>query len=39
MDAVQLFVDFATDLDITSFRYIDYLSTTEKLASLGIEIG
>ena len=36
IDDVQLFVDVATDLGITSIRHTDYSSTAEALAGLGL---
>lgn len=39
IDDRQMFVDVARDMGIQSFRHKDYLSTSEKLASMGLKIG
>ena len=38
IDDVQLFVDVATDLGISSIRHINYLSTSEALAAMGLVV-
>ena len=38
IDDVQMFVDVAIDLDITSIHHTDYLFTSKELTDLGITI-
>ncbi len=38
IDDVQMFVDVAIDLDITSIHHTDYLFTSKALTDLGITI-
>ncbi|MEH6406099.1 MAG: HAD family phosphatase [Leeuwenhoekiella sp.] len=38
IDDVQMFVDVATDLGITSIRHIDYLLTSKALAEMGLPL-
>lgn len=38
IDDVQMFVDIAMDIGITSIRHTDYLSTSKALADLGLAI-